>query len=255
MITLRRTVHDASGRPVADYVPGTRAGHPWADDLRPKDGVSPDETADAVLAALPGWLVGAPEEIGAALLAGGARKHRHAHCFSWDFAARRVDPAWAVPELRPGLRLESALSHEAADLTSLWMSAYPPGHPDNPDGETFDSARTQLALLFDGQVLGPLLACSTVIVDGTRPVAASLVSGRDGEPPLGGPWITEVFRHADPEYAGLGAVALRASLALAADEGLPALGLAVTDGNPARRTYERIGFAHVESTITVVVPE
>ncbi|MGR7003465.1 hypothetical protein ACU686_44950 [Yinghuangia aomiensis] len=142
----------------------------------------------------------------------------------WDFAARRVDPSWAVPELRPGLRLESALSHEAADLTSLWMSAYPPGHPDNPDGETFDSARTQLALLFDGQVLGPLLACSTVIVDGTRPVAASLVSGRDGEPPLGGPWITEVFRHAGPEYVGLGAVALRASLALAADGGCPRSG-------------------------------
>ncbi len=47
---------------------------------------------------------------------------------------------------------------------------------------------------------------------------------------------------------------LRRALALATLHGLPALGLAVSDGNPARRVYERLGFRHMFSSITVIVP-
>jgi GNAT superfamily N-acetyltransferase len=70
-----------------------------------------------------------------------------------------------------------------------------------------------------------------------------------GEPPTGGPWISQLFRH--PGARGIGGPMLRRALALATRDGLPAVGLAVTHGNPAQRLYEATGFAEVLNSLTV----
>ncbi|WTW92609.1 GNAT family N-acetyltransferase [Streptomycetaceae bacterium NBC_01309] len=251
----RRTLRDDKGREVAEFVVGNWQGHQLADDLLPLPGVPLADVVSAVLRGLPGWAVCAQEREGHALAAAGAAPKRHAHCYTWDLAARPPDPAWAAPELPPGVTLVSAAAHEPADLTAAWIGAYPPGHPDNPGGETFDSARAQLATLYDGTLIGALMPASCVLQDGTRPAAVCLANDRPGAPPLLGPWVTEVFRDPDRVYAGLGATALRATLARAAAADVPALGLTVTEGNPARATYEKLGFSHTESTMTLLVPE
>ena len=93
--------------------------------------------------------------------------------------------------------------------------------------------------------MGPLLACSGLTVRDDGSVAgAILVNGSNGEPPLGGPWISQLFRH--PGARGAGVPLLRRALAVATRDGVPAIGLAVTDGNPAQRLYEAHGF--VESS-------
>ncbi|MGW0658507.1 GNAT family N-acetyltransferase [Streptodolium elevatio] len=251
----RRTLRDDKDREVADYVVGNWRGHRLADDLEPRPGVPLADLAAAVLRALPGWAVCAQEREGRALAAAGARLQRHAHCYTWDLVARPPEPSWAVPELPPGITLSPAVEHEPADLTAAWIGAYPPGHPDNPGGESFDSARAQLATLYEGTLIGALMPASCVLRHGPRPVAVCLANDRPGAPPLLGPWVTEVFRDPDRAYAGLGATALRATLARAAADAVRALGLAVTEGNPARATYEKLGFAHSESTMTLLVPE
>ena len=53
---------------------------------------------------------------------------------------------------------------------------------------------------------------------------------------------------------GLGRLLLQRALGLAAELGLPALSLAVTDGNPARRLYQTLGFRHVSTSLNVLVP-
>ncbi|MDI2130639.1 GNAT family N-acetyltransferase [Yinghuangia seranimata] len=254
-MTARRVLRDGDGRALAEYVEGVRSGRPWADALTVLEGTGIDAVVEAVRARLGGWLVSSSDEIGLRLVADGAIKFRHAHVYTWDLSASPPDGAWAEPKLVDGLTLVPAHEREPADLVGAWMTAYRPGHPDNPNGVTRETAREQLATLINGISLGPLLPCSVVIQDGARPVAACLVNGRQGEPPLGGPWIAEVFRDADPAYAGLGTVALKAAVGRAARDGLASVGLAVTEGNPARATYEKAGFVHAESSTTVLIPE
>ncbi|ASF12208.1 GNAT family N-acetyltransferase [Nocardia brasiliensis] len=116
-------------------------------------------------------------------------------------------------------------------------AAYPPGHPDHNE-DAFEA----LDGLYDGTLMGPLHLCSTVAWDGHRTVAAVLVQDTEGRPPQGGPWISEAFRYPGTRYAGLGALLLRCVISRAGDAGLTALGLSVTDSNPAKAVYERLGF-------------
>ena len=89
-----------------------------------------------------------------------------------------------------------------------------------------------------GRLMGPLLRCSGLAVgeDGAV-LGAVLVNGTPGEPPFGGPWISQVFRH--PDAPGVGGALLRRALAIATRDGLPAIGLAVTHANPAMRASTR----------------
>ncbi len=97
---------------------------------------------------------------------------------------------------------------------------------------------------------GPVLACSGVALDaGGTPVAASIVTGAPGEPPFGGPWVILVFRA--PGHPGAGRALLARALRIAARDGLPGLGLAVTHGNPAARLYEDLGFRRILSGMSV----
>lgn len=79
---------------------------------------------------------------------------------------------------------------------------------------------------------------------------------REGRPCADLAWRlpVEVYRHRASRYAGAGAALLRRALWLATQAKLPALSLVVSDGNPARRVYERLGFRHVGSSRTLELP-
>jgi ribosomal protein S18 acetylase RimI-like enzyme len=58
-----------------------------------------------------------------------------------------------------------------------------------------------------------------------------------------------VFRA--PGHPGTGRALLARALRIAARDGLPGLGLAVTHGNPAARLYEDLGFRRILSGMSV----
>ncbi|MFG3345936.1 GNAT family N-acetyltransferase [Streptomyces sp. NPDC048018] len=241
----RRTFSGPDGRPVLTYVPGTRDGHPWADLA---EVVGPDPVP-AVLGGMSGWAVSGSVELGEALVRHGARTLRHAHGMRRDLVADPPPAEWASLALPDGLRL-APCDRPAADLFPAWRAAFAPGHPDHDEGGDADVLGTLLAPLLAGDRIGPVLPCSTLAVDAAdRVVAGAVVTDRDGLP-----WIATVFRVPGPEGAGLGSVLLRRVLADAAARGLREIELVVSEGNPARSLYERLGFTLTRTSLTVLVP-
>jgi GNAT superfamily N-acetyltransferase len=158
---------------------------------------------------------------------------------------------WADPETPRGVRL-GPVDRDAGALLAAYAAAYPPEHPDwrheGPPGDL----EADLAGVVEGTALGPLLAASRLALDaGGVPVGAVLVTDPGGDPPFGGPWIAQLFRDPAPALAGTGRALLCSALARATIAGLPALSLAVTDGNPAVRLYDALGFERVLSSFSV----
>jgi GNAT superfamily N-acetyltransferase len=246
------------GRQVLTFVRTTRDGLDAADLVEPEPGIPLDEVADAVLAAFPGWAVSAPPDLGRVLLDRGSTTIRHAHWLSRDLVADPPDPAWA--SLEPGdhgLRVGPA-SLVAEDYLDATEAAYPPDHPDHEPRESpADRLAKDVTPLLDG-TYGHYLDESMVVraqgPRGTegRVVAACIVVDR----PSSGPWVVDVFRRPEAEYAGLGTLLLQRCMATLAAAGYPTLALAVTDANTrARRTYARLGFRLVLESLTVKAPQ
>jgi GNAT superfamily N-acetyltransferase len=247
-----RLLLDQRGRLLARFQDEPEGDRRRADLFELADGVTADQAVPAVLADLAGVLVSGDEALGLALVAAGATVRRHAHLYSWDLRAE-PPPAWEPAHAPPGVRV-TGLDQPAADLVGAWRAAFPPGHPDHLGGPPPEDVEREIADELAGRVLGPLLPCSGLAVAGDgRVVAAVIVTDRAGPPPYGGPWVCDLFRHPAREWAGLGRLLLVRALSLAADQGLPALSLAVTDGNPARRLYQALGFRHVSTSRNVLV--
>jgi GNAT superfamily N-acetyltransferase len=167
--------------------------------------------------------------LGTALIAAGARPIRHAHVYTHDLRD--------LPGAGEG---EPLGDRTADDLAPAFAAAF---GPDHPDGDRDPHA--SLHHLTGGE----LLDASGVSVRDGGVVAAILIGRFEGEPPFGGPWVMELFR--DPAHPGTGRALLERALHRTAAAGLPALGLAVTDGNPAARLYEALGFRRVLSARSV----
>jgi GNAT superfamily N-acetyltransferase len=249
----REVLLDEAGRPAAEYVPGQSHERPWADALRTTGG-HPGSTVPLLLDRLPGWTVTTDENLGADLLLAGACSVRYAHHYRWDLGLRRPIPDWGAPTLPALLRLVAASTMSAQDLVATRQAAYGPGHPDHGADRATGSVG-RLRGLLDGTRYGGLLDCSAVVLEGMRVVAAVTVNRHDGTPSRRGPWFTDLFRDPLPRYTGLGTVLMQWALAHAAEAGETDVGLSVTEGNPARLLFERIGFFHTESTRTVVLPQ
>ena len=229
-------LRDGAG-PVGSYERDERGGAVYADLFRREPGVSAERAARAVLADLRGMRIAGDEALGRELIAAGGAATRHGHLMSHDLAER---PAWRDPA---GYRL-TEIDRPAADLIDAYLAAFPPGHVDHrPDpGPALEN---DLA----GVEFGPLLRGSGLAVDDGGGVVGAIVLGTlPGEPPLNGPWVIELFRH--PAHRGIGRALLERALALA--EG-PALGLMVTEGNPARGLYEALGFRLVHTALVVQI--
>jgi GNAT superfamily N-acetyltransferase len=246
-----RLLVGADGAALGRFEAVERDGLKLADLFEPADGIPPEAAAAAVLAEMRGWRIAAHPAFGSLLIDGGGRPRRHSHLMSRDLVRDPAPPAWREPPVPAGFRL-TPVDRPALELAPACGAAYPPGHPDFADIPDPDRPEFELEEIVSGRLLGPLLACSGLAIAADGAVAAAiLVNGRAGDPPLAGPWISQVFRH--PDAPGIGMPLLRRALALATDDGLPALSLAVTHTNPARRVYAELGFAEVLEAQSVEV--
>jgi GNAT superfamily N-acetyltransferase len=231
----RRTLADADGTPIATFSDVERDGRRVADLLELE--VPVERALAPILEQLKGYRVAGPVELGQALVQAGGKPARHAHVYSHDLA-RRPEPS--VPDqitLTP-------LDRPAAEIVPAYLAAHPPDHPDYPVIADEDSDAWMAALM--AGKYGPMLAGSGLaIADGAVVGAVLIADLADPEPPFAGPWVMELFR--DPRYPGTGRALLERALSLLDRD----LGLAVTEGNPAARLYERLGFRRVLSALSV----
>lgn len=242
-----RLLLDERGREIARFQEARRDERRVAD--RFTVAVEPERAVPVVMTELAGWRVGADEPFGRLLVAAGGRVKRHGYGMSRDLVRDPAPRAWLEPPVPAGVRLTTA-DRPAIDLAPACLAAYPSEHPDYDQIPTPERPELELEELMSGRMMGPLLGCSGLAVGKEGAVlGAVLIAGTRGEPPLGGPWIAQLFRH--PDARGIGGPLLRRALAVATRDGLPAVGLAVTHGNPARALYEATGFAAVSSSLTV----
>ncbi|MER7078551.1 hypothetical protein SAMN02982929_01215 [Saccharopolyspora kobensis] len=207
----------------------------------------PDVLA-ALAAELPGWQISVPEQLGRQLVLAGARMVRHAATMHRDLRKDPPPPQWAEQTPQAPLRLVPC-DRPASALLPAQRQAYPPGHPDSFDGSDQQLLTEMIQPLLSGRVLGPVLDCSALVVDADDQVVAGLVANDFN----GTAWIGDVFRRPGPDFAGLGGLLLRRALALAAAQGWPVMGLAVTVGNTAQQRYEKLGFTTTETSMKIVV--
>ena len=249
MITADSTELRSEGRAVLRYTP-TLESSPTADLAEPL--VSVDEVVPVVLDELAGWHIAtANEEFSSALLAAGCTPVRHGHLYSRDLVASPPEAGWLSPDLGP--LVLSPIDRAAADFVKVSLAAYPPGHPDT---ETADPAVVErfVEVLLTGESVGPFMGVSAQVTDGADVVGVTIINRVSGMAPLGGPWVSEVCRVPDPRYAGLGAAMLRHVMAGLQALEETSLSLVVTESNPARNAYERLGFCHIESFRKVLIP-
>ncbi|GAB7186318.1 GNAT family N-acetyltransferase [Kitasatospora sp. Ki12] len=240
--------YDGDGTAVLRYLPGERDGRPWADLLEVLD--DSVDAAAYIRAELPGWAVSGSPELGQRLVAGGATVLRHAHTFRRDLRADPPPADWAGAPLREGLRAVPC-DRAPEELFEAWRAAFGPGHVDHFPGDDAGALSERLGPLLAGKIIGPVLPSSLLAVDAEdRVVAGVVLTDRDGRP-----WIADVFRHPRRGYRGLGADLLRGTVADAAVRGLAHVHLVVSEGNPARRLYESLGFLPQETSLTVLVPD
>ncbi|MGA5816799.1 GNAT family N-acetyltransferase [Kitasatospora sp. NPDC094028] len=247
----RVTRHDRAGVPALSYLPGEREGRPWADLLEVLDGsAAAGDPAAFIRAELPGWVVSAEPAVGQELLARGATVLRHAHTLRRDLRADPPPADWADAPLRAGVRAVPA-DRGPEELLAAWRAAFAPGHVDHFPGDDAQALAERLGPLLSGEAIGPVLPSSLLAVDGEDRVVAGLtLTDRDGLP-----WVAEVFRDPGRGYPGLGADLLRRGIADLAARGGADVSLVVSEGNPARRVYESLGFHLVETSLTVIVPD
>jgi len=246
-----RLLLDAAGDVVGHFEQGESDGQPLADLFAPADGIAPERAAAAAIAELKGWRVAVPEPFGRMLVAAGARARRHSHAMTRDLIQAPAPTEWLEPALPAGVLL-TPVDRPAIDLAPAFSAAFPPDHPDYDDIRAPEHPEDELEELMSGRLMGPLLACSALAVgEGGDVVGAILVNGQAGEPPLRGPWISDVFRR--PDAPGVGGALLKRALAVATRDRLPAVGLAVTHANPARATYAALGFTELANVLSVEV--
>ena len=231
----RRTLTDTDGTPIATYTDVERDGRRVADLLELE--VPVERALQPILGQLKGYRVAGPVELGRALIEAGGTPARHAHVYSHDLAER---PEPRVPR---GITL-TPLARPAAELVPAYLAAHPPDHPDYRVIADEDSDAWMAALL--AGKYGPMLDSSGLAIADDVVVGAILIADlADPDPPFAGPWVMELFR--DPAHRGVGRALLERALARS-DR---ALGLAVTDGNPAAQLYERLGFRLVLTALSV----
>ncbi len=150
---------------------------------------------------------------------------------------RLVAPLLADPvALPPGLAHRHPAREDLESLAALMLDAYR-GTIDDA-GETLADAIEEVTAYLAGGPGEPLLECSFLALDGSRPVGACLVSLHQNSPLL-----AYAFTAPAAQNRGLATALIRLSMRALAARGYRRLALWVTEGNtPAERVYEKLGF-------------
>ena len=242
-----RIVHRiADDVPILTYIAGSADGRPAAYAI---EVVGPG-AVDSILTDMSGWKVSGSAELAAQLVVAGAVVRRRFHFMRRSLTLDDPPQAWSQSDLGPG-RSEVPCDRDAREVFEAWHAAYSaPGHPDRHTGAGHEMLNERLVPLLTG-VEGRVLPWSRLVVDpDDRVVAGVVVVDQDAT----GPWIADVFRSHGPHNAGLGEALLRRVLAAAARADVREVGLSVTDGNPARTVYQRLGFETTSSQVSLDIP-
>jgi predicted N-acetyltransferase YhbS len=249
--TRRKVVVNAAGLAVADYVDVGRLGPPRAELVR---SLTSDVQAAAapLLAALPGFRIScADDALTAALVAVGAHEVRR---FAFMRALVQSEPPpWPPAATISGVVLRQLSPDDIRELALLELRAFPPGHLDHHSNDFDEVAQSNYERITDPARV--LMAESALAFKGQQPVGVVVVQFVDRIPDMQGPWLTNIARDPDSQYAGLGASMISSVMTALRKAGHQQAFLAVTDGNPARRVYERAGFVDVCLATSLKLPE
>jgi mycothiol synthase len=226
---------DELGRAVARFQVTSEGGERVVRHLQPAAGMSADQAARVAVAELGGCRVKSTDEgVARALIGAGCTLVRAATDMHRD--PRAPIPAVAMPA---GWRL---VAHDwDDDLAVALQEAYGPDHPDRSDRVA------RLRSLTEGERGLVVLPGATVRLQDP--------SGRSqgqvftvGPVPWGSEptsWVLDLAVSPGGQGRGFGAALLAYAISGTRDAGLTTAGLTVTDGNPARRLYDRMGFRPV----------
>lgn len=200
------------------------------------------------------------EELAVALVESGGTLVRHASVMIAHPGPVPSDGDPGEPDgIVPLATLPPADESLAAQLAGARLLAYPPTHPDHdPTSATLQATGRELHDLLTGSALGPAHPELSAIVrtgDRDTPIGAIIVTMAPADAIWsGGPWIADLF--VDPRHAGrgLGRRLLQHTLDGVARLGLPRIGLAVTDANPAADLYRSAGFETFYTSWAIMLP-
>lgn len=251
----RTPLSDDEGDPLVVFTltESTRGGRPWADAVWRPATAAVRETADAILAAMPGYALSTSDtELVSALTDAGATEIRHAHVMSHSLTSLprvETDPALDIHPLSA-----DQVARHAERLAEINVRAYPADHPDH-EHDSVAAAEHEIRGMGLGEILGPFMGQSMVaLVDGEI-VGACLIVDREGVPPEGGPWIVEVFRDPDVGVKAVGRALIVSALTNCRAAGLPGLSLAVSHTNlNAFALYTELGFIDDNHSWTLALP-
>jgi len=159
------------------------------------------------------------------------------------------------PRFPENLRVVRCVECNIGDLVQAAALATPPEHVDAAIWLSIDREAHWRSIL--GSVHEHLVDdASRVVLDGHGGVvAAAVVSHKmvlEWWP--GGAWLQEIFVVPRCQGRGVGAALLRLALWGSRVNGEDRMGLTVTEGNPAERLYQRLGFARFRSTWQITEP-
>jgi ribosomal protein S18 acetylase RimI-like enzyme len=234
------------GTPLARFRPLGDGGTSVADRFRPLPGAALDRVAAQAVRDLAGTLLDTPDEgLGEALATLGHRG-RSATELRHDLTG--------VPEevvLPPGWTLAPPGWDD--DLAEGLAAAY---GPDHPDGAWTPAATAEVRAMVDrGTPVPPLAGATARVVDPSGRSAGHVLCA--GPVPWTADrcgWVLNLAVAPRAQGRGLGRALLGYALRGTAAAGLPTLGLAVTDGNAARRLYDAAGFRVHTRVISVRLP-
>jgi GNAT superfamily N-acetyltransferase len=232
-----RTIVDAEGVPVAQCVEIGRLGPPRVEFLRPLRG--PAAAVGPVMHELAGFRCSCVDaDLSAALVAAGAKQLRTFSFMSIDL--QQTPKLWTDTPLPDGVAVRPLTESDVDELTELELRAFPPGHVDHHSDDENTVRQSNFERITDPA--RPLMPHALLALHGAAAVGVVTTQFVGRIPGMEGPWLTNVARDPDTRWAGLGAAMISSVLTALRHDGYAQAFLAVTDGNPARRVYERVGF-------------
>ena len=237
---------------IADRIDWLQADVSWiADDL------DRTQLARELTALFGGMRVATTDpDLTAALVAGGGTVARRGTQLEYDVAAAPPPAEWLERGERDGVRLADYRPIDD-EIASAWMAAYPPSHPDH-DAALLDvaDAVADLRTVRSGTVTGVFSEDASALALGLsgEVLGGIMVTLMRPNPYWDGPWVPDLFVRPDAQRRGIGERLVRYAVAAIAAAGEKGLALSVTDGNPARLVYDRVGFVPGVAFTSITIP-
>jgi mycothiol synthase len=235
---------DGHGVPLATFRRRDEDGEQVIGRLLPNPGISPDRVARQAVRDLAGYRLTTPEEdMARALIGAGCTLLRAATDLQRDLR----EP---IPVTPPAAGWALIPHDWDDDLAEALTAAYGPEHPDRGDRV----GRLRELLASDrGLVLLPGASARLRGPDGRSAGQVFTVGPVPwGSTPMS--WVLDLAIAPAAQGRGLGAALLAYAMRGTLDAGLTTAGLTVTDGNPARRLYDRMGFRPTQRHFAVRAP-